>query len=356
MNSSTPSTGRFPRRRDDIATLRVGSSIILATESHQRPVVLDAVSGTIWEALDGTTPLAEVIEDVVAALGGDHAVRSNYVERLCEALAHDGLVDDPAVASRPVPRRLHPLVPADSCLGRRLSLGRVRSVQVRTPRGASLRFGSTISGLTAGMSKKLETVPLDDEPAEMIILRATASRSGRPRLQQMFDTVGNTLWAGRDLELAGSALRRTVTALTQLGAGPWLQAVAVASKDRAVVIHPALRDFVVEQARPILERESLRLVPTGLVGVDPVTGALVTPADGFRDEPPLEWNFGGVVALRDDDLLSRLCSLLYLAREWDQEHLDLVQQLSNAPIIPIEHVGSVDEVASQIIRACRSKN
>lgn len=345
---------RRPIRLTDVAIMRVDSSLVLASENCDRPVMLDAVSAEIWDSLDGHNSVGDIAEDLVAALGGAMSDRAPYVDWLCRALERDGLVDDPSATAHAIPRRLFPIIPPDSCLGKQLGLGRIKLVQVRTDDGSMLRFGSTIAKLSDDMSSHLDVVPLDDDPAETIVLRATLSPSGRPRLQQLFDTLGNPLWAGRDLAVAGSALRRTVSALLNVHQGPWLQGLTVGSADRAVIVHPALRDLVVDRARPILERNGMRIAPCGMVLVDPQSGSLVVPADSFTGDPSIRWQFAGIVMPRIGDALERAQALLHIARRWDQPHLDLIAALG--PPLEVDPEGTVMDVATCIARACLSSS
>ncbi len=341
---------RRPVRLMNVATMHVDSSLVLASESCDRPVMLDAVSAAIWDSLDGYSTVGDIADDLVAALGGRMSDRAPYVDWLCRALAQDGLVDDPGATANAIPRRLFPIIPPDSCLGKQLGLGRIKLVQVRANDGSMLRFGSTIGKLSDEMSSQLDVVPLDDVPIETIVLRATLSPSGRPRLQQLFDTLGNPLWAGRDIAVAGSALRRTVGALLDTHRGPWLQGLTIMSEDRAVIVHPALRDLVVDQARPILERNGMRIAPCGMVLVDPQSGSLVVPADSFTGESAIRCQFGGVVMPRFDDAVERARALLHIARRWDQPHLDLIATLG--PPIQVDPEGTAMDVATCIARAC----
>lgn len=345
---------RRPIRLADVAAMRVDSSLVLASENCDRPVTLDSVSATIWDSLDGHSSVGDIAEDLVAALGGAMPNRARYVDWLCRALCQDGLVDDPSATAHAVPRRLFPIIPPDSCLGKQLGLGRINLVQVRAGDGSMLRFGSTIAKLSDDMAAHLDVVPVDDNPVETIVLRATVSPSGRPRLQQLFDTLGNPLWAGRDIAAAGSAFRRTVGALLKLHQGPWLQGLTVGSVDRAVIVHPALRDVVVDQARPILERNGMRIAPCGMVLADPQSDSLVVPADPFTGDPPLRWKFGGIVMPRTGDPVEQARAILHVARRWDQPHLDLIAALG--PPLEVDPGGTAMDVATCIARACLSSS
>ena len=63
----------------NVATMHVDSSLVLASESCDRPVMLDAVSAAIWDSLDGYSTVGDIADDLVAALGGRMSDRAPYV-------------------------------------------------------------------------------------------------------------------------------------------------------------------------------------------------------------------------------------------------------------------------------------
>lgn len=350
---------RRPRRRHDVAELEVGDATVVATEAAGEPLVLDPVAAVLWRSFDGEVPLDALAEDVADALGAPLGTSRARIDAFVDELSAKGYLHDPP-PRRDAPRRrdLPRLDPA-SCLGRRLGLGRATQCQVRAA-DTDVRVAATLDDVLSDLARHLPVAEIDHEPLEAFILRAVPSPSGRPRLAQVFDELANPLWAGRDLDVAAEALGRTVAGRLACVEGTWVRGVAIDAGDATVLVHPALRDLVVDALRRPLEARGLALVPGGLLELlAPTRAVLPAHPDGTRPARPL--TVAAVLVPPSDGPAERLRTVAHLAHRWDQEHLEALAAVAEDDDLLLEVPpgstlgGLIDLVASRLATAAPAR-
>lgn len=186
--------GPAPMRHPAVVERRLGDDLLLGRDLTGRTVVLDPVSAALWSSLDGRVGVDDLVGDVVAALGGDVGQRAPEVKGLFETLGSLGFLDGqlpPGI----MPRRLTPPPDPDSCLGKRLGLERATILQVGTGESC-FRFGATIPDLVEETRCAFDAVEPGDGLAETFIARIVPVRGRVGRTQQLFDSLGNLLYAG----------------------------------------------------------------------------------------------------------------------------------------------------------------
>lgn len=77
-----------------VAWVAIGDEVVVYRVAHPASFVLNATAGLLWHCLDGTSRLADIVDDVADTFGADRA----EVEKDCVAvvntwLAH-GLVEE----------------------------------------------------------------------------------------------------------------------------------------------------------------------------------------------------------------------------------------------------------------------
>lgn len=353
----------LPRRRAEIAELAIGSHRIIGHDSIKGLVTLDPVTAIIWDSFDGVTLAAEVAVDVSEALEVDIDTAGRQVAWLRRALEGDGFLETCQTAS---PRRWFPPVPQDSCLGKRMGLGSAELHQITTTSRAwgarSLRIASTeavqLKAVLAAIdaTEGAELVPEDQDMSELIAYRATTGRSRR--LQQIFDTMGRSIYASRDEDRASAAFRRTVAGHLAArgvgGAAPagWIEGPAFVSSSGITLLHPSFHDLAVNRLRVGLAKRGVDLVPAGLLRLDHDRTASA-PDEIGQWGTWSTWPIHSVVLpFRDEDELDVMRRLLGLAWRWDQIHFDSIQRLSEeVPVTFVPSEGNIDELADEILSA-----
>lgn len=313
--------GPAPMRHPAVVERRLGDDLLLGRDLTGRTVVLDPVSAALWSSLDGRVGVDDLVGDVVAALGGDVGQRAPEVKGLFETLGSLGFLDGqlpPGI----MPRRLTPPPDPDSCLGKRLGLERATILQVGTGESC-FRFGATIPDLVEETRCAFDAVEPGDGLAETFIARIVPVRGRVGRTQQLFDSLGNLLYAGRDEHRCGEALRRTVSARSVLDdEGVWYEGAALLTDDGVVLLHPAIGHEAVGPLRRELQDRSVFFVPS--VFLELATSSVVRlPADLVRSEPAVDLPLLGAVVPHDPGAHSVERFVLAMARRWDDEHLDV---------------------------------
>lgn len=348
-----------------IAEAWIGEVLVLAHEGHVAPAVLDPIAATIWGFLDGRTPLGAIVEDLADAFGVDTETQWQRLCWLVRSLQADGFVAGSEDFGR-VPRSVHPRVDVDSCLGRRLGLVDAQQVQVQVQVGTDgarrFRLASTDHD---GLLQILDALPSDasvhqddDAAIETLVVRITVGR--RPRLQQLFDSLGNVAVATRDLEAARSAVDSAVAGLLLEARDSSVQFVAcpaLRSDAGVLLLHPALRKEVTGLLR----------APLAAVGVDMV-GSYILPlldAEGAGLEvmiPHLGDVIGGerlpvlgIASIAETDIATPRAAggLVHVLRRWNQAHLDLLPALVAAPRIDIPREASPELIVKRLAVAAR---
>lgn len=314
-----------PLQRPDVGQTTVEGTLILGGELHSRTVTLDPVSAVIWEMLDGTVNLLEIAGEVAAAVGGDLAERGQQVSSLVALLASAGFIDNLVPIDVLTPRRVFPIAPLPTLLGKRLGVGDLTVRQIRSADGSSFRCASTIPDVLDDLAAFLDVEELDERPLDTLVLHDTQS-SGSTSMLVLSDAMGNTMFTTRDRALGMEAFRRTAAARSSGPATAWIEAIAFQRGNRAVVVHPAFRESLVHLEQSVLDPLGVKLVPCGLLQMGP-DGQVRIAADPVAGSPPLAWDLAGVVAPQGQDRVRRFQVLVDIAGRWDRVHFDLLAAL-----------------------------
>lgn len=331
---------------------------LLCTERNRSIVTLDPVSSVLWDQFDGTAAWTVLADDLSAVTGRPVSDHVDEVSWLLRALAAGGFTEaDPGthhVSDDVVPRRLSPVVPATSCLGRRIGLGRMEVVLIPTADGSPIRVGATLADLLDPLVARYGTVtghPEDDPFLDTFYFRGSRSSAGHRRTQQIFDGSGAVLHAGRDLESAASAFRSTVASLVDDDGSPTVATAAVTDGRSTLLLHPRLRDLVTGPARQLVEFNGLSLVPACRFTIG--SGSLVVPADpdegAPRAYPLLAVAVPAVPAA--SDAVDRRRELLHLASRWDPAHVAMIERIDREETIHEVDMGvRIEEIVGQLVR------
>lgn len=326
-----------PSRRSDVAAVPVPMGGVIASEHAQRPALLDHVSWGLWQAMDGNHRMEDLAQDLAWATGIGIDAAGAQLGWLVRALAVDGFLDHPQPVAPVLPRRIHPDIPEASCLGRRLGLSRSQIVQLGDTQGSPFLAGCTLPEILDEVTGDLRLEPVEGLGKELLFLRATRPQRGLGRLQQLFDSMGNPMFVGRDLESATEAFGRTIRARQVVGDGIWSEGVSLERSGSALLVHPAFRDAVAGELRTDLGDLGITFIPSGLLRFDGVE-SVTAPAVDFLGIVARRWKVAAVMAPCSVSGGSVLCSVLALARRWDQVHLEHFGSLVRA--------GSVVECAT----------
>lgn len=84
---------RYVARSPDVAARRVGDELMVMSGRDSSLFSLNETAAVLWEAADGTTPLAGIVEREICSrfdVDRDEALRD--AEALAEELAHHGIL------------------------------------------------------------------------------------------------------------------------------------------------------------------------------------------------------------------------------------------------------------------------
>lgn len=340
-----------PRRNPHVAWLRVEDSAVLCTESNESPIILDPVSAELWEQFDGMVTIWALAEDLASIDTRPVDEHLDEVEWLVRALASDRFLEFPSFDTPTLPRRMVPEIPPDSCVGRRMGMGRMCSVDVEAPNGSVLRVGATVEGLAAEIGDRIGRVdpfPSDRAPDDALLLRATRSATGRSRTQFLMDGVGNVLSVTRDYHQALSGLARSAAAVLDPQARPWLSAMALTNGEVIAILHPRLRDIVTVRLRQLLAFNGVDIVPT--IAFFPAHEEIRTSADPLTGESGHRWPLVGVVVPESRSRVGLLRELCALAGRWDQDHLKMIDEIFRSGcVVEIDLAQPMEAIAAGLI-------
>jgi hypothetical protein len=330
----------------------LGDELLIASELTGRVVVLDPVSAVLWSSFDGMLTGEDLVEDLVVAVGGDPERCRGFVDDLVEGLRSAGFLDGPLPAGV-VPRRLHPPPDPDSCLGKRLGMERATIAQVGSGPDA-FRFGTTDPLLMDEVRAAVDAHEPDERPRETFMARICPSGRRVRRTQQLFDSLGNVLFAGRDADRCAEALRRTVSArLDSERRGVWSEGPALLVGERVVLLHPAIGHEAVGPLRRELGDRGVGFAPSAFLELTGPT-EVVLPADDIRSEQARVLQLAGVVVPEDPGDHSVERFVLAMARRLDDAHLAAFLGLARSgPIVEVPQGRPVMELIDTLVRAVR---
>ena len=100
-----PNEKRYIARATNIAARMIGGEMMIMSGLDSSLFSLNATASALWQAADGVTPLADIVEQrICAAFDVDHAVALHDAEELAEDLARHGILqvsDSPIEGATP---------------------------------------------------------------------------------------------------------------------------------------------------------------------------------------------------------------------------------------------------------------
>ena len=106
-----------PARAATAASVAVDEHLVVAHELGNQPLSLDPVAAAVWSSMDGHDSIAEIVEDLVDAVGGDPEAHRADVFNLVAALDRQRLLAGSGMPEGLVPRSFQPQLLASSCIG-----------------------------------------------------------------------------------------------------------------------------------------------------------------------------------------------------------------------------------------------
>lgn len=82
-----------PRVAADVRTRHYDDGIIAWSPASPRPTPLDGVGSVVFQILDGSGTVAELVDDIHEVVGVPEAVARSQLRHLLEQFAADGLLD-----------------------------------------------------------------------------------------------------------------------------------------------------------------------------------------------------------------------------------------------------------------------
>lgn len=336
-----------PRARRDICRVSARDGTVIGGAPVGRLLALDEVSTIVWDALDGTTTVAELAEDLAAATGASFEEHLEQISWLVKALRTDGFLEDSTL-----PESQHltgcPMLPPGSCRGKRIGIGRMIFAELEAD-GGRVAVGSTVP---APIDLLAEHLPVQrwltptTPPNAWYYLRVSPGYGQAARLQQLFGTEGDLLYAGFSVEEAVDACVRSVAGrLQSFASGGWLEGPALLADDAVVLVHPSMAGTVFHRIRPELEKTGITMVPSGVLEVD---GLSVRAAQLGTGSAPT-WPLRAVLlpAARTHTLAVRRMLDLFCLH--DQRSFDAACRIVHTiDTYDVDLVGRLDEIVRQV--------
>ena len=97
----TPTGSLRLRRRHDLAATSVGDELVVVDPVTRQPHLLNPTSSVVFEALDGSCTVDELVDDLADAFEAPHDVIEGDVLSLVEHLRYSGLLVDGTAAAVP---------------------------------------------------------------------------------------------------------------------------------------------------------------------------------------------------------------------------------------------------------------
>lgn len=329
-----------PARARTAASVEVDGLLILAHESGDRPLVLDPISAATWRSLDGHCSVAEIVEDLTDALGGDPAVHRVGLGNLLVELNAQQLLSSGFPADGLVPRSFRAPLDPSNCIGKQIGLGRSTYGQL-TVDGVTFAFGateaSTVNAILDRLPGTASFTDPDPDGGDSFILRETSGRTAR--VQQLLDGFGNIRWIGTDLAEAHRALAATVATLVSgPGSGnfPLVDGPILRTDAGAALLHPALRSTATSIMRSDLAANGVSFLPAAVArfrraGKDGDRPMLELPVLEHGDPPELIPLNGLVLPGPVSALVDAVVAAAHVIHTWDDAGLaaalDLVERL-----------------------------
>lgn len=339
----------FPRLRPSSPCVEVDGCLIIGSEESGGLATLDPVSSIVARSLDGRTPTNEIAADVAAALklGVGHA--RAQVDQLVLALGTRGHLVGVSPKRRS-PRLEYLPIPADSCLGRRMALGRCSLMQFEGTK-PHFRAASTLPEVLAGLGRVLDgRAVLEPGFIETVTLRATVGRRAS-RTQQIFDAHGNLSYRGTSLDDAVDTFERTVVGRFDIAeGGVWVEGPVLVRDGSAVLLHPRLHECVVLDRSAEVAAAGCEIAHSLRNRIDGTR--LVVPDNRVAGSPGTAYPIVAAMVPGPTAPPFVARQLLYLAARWNQEHFDQIAFLAQSlRIVAADNWGTADQWTEWIASA-----
>lgn len=329
-------TGTRFTRTPGTGALTLGAGVLLANEQAADPVLLDPIEAEVWHWLDGDTTVGDLVDDLTTVLGATRTTIEDHVAHLLWRLATGGClarIELPAAEAR----RVLGTVEADSCVGKRMGLGRATRLQLVRGDRALVRIGSTdpalLDRLVAALPDDVHPEPFSGRDLPFFMARLSEGRT--PRMQQVFDALGDPVVCTFDPAEAKAALDRAVVAALALDAseGVWVDAPALCDGSAVVLLPPGARPGVTGPLRRALHSAGIDFVPTTHLRIDLAAGAparVVAPAGRLPGTPELSWPVAAAVVGTGTSEAEVARDVAHLVAKWDDRHLAAAAALAGA--------------------------
>lgn len=351
-----------PQVNPSVASVQIGDEHVIAHEGCVRPRLLAPIDGVLWQSFDGSTTVGDLTDDLVAATGESRQYCLERVSTLTASLIEDGfLLNDDGHAVSIRPRRLDLPLDPQSCVGRRIGLGRMTTIDVELDGRRAFRLGASDHGV---MDELIAALPsgtaVEPDPTiwlRTLWLRVTVGRTRR--LQQLFDTVGDLLYASHSADEGVEALGRSVAALKSINSADarpavWINSPAIRCGDGAILAHPGLHRFLTGELRQRILFSSSGFIPSAMVEVR-------AKANGYEAVLPASLTGSGPTALPVISILvpqgppsssgDAVRRLAHLAQRWDPAHLAAIPKLANHPSVQfLPADATIDDLARIVAR------
>ena len=326
MADNVPDPHLHPVVADGLATAHVDGGVVIANRVLREPLRLSPFEATLLDLMDGTASVADLADDVAAVLElADDAALHN-VQQLVSTLGRWGMLKN--VPTSEQPHIEHPPFDPTTCLGKRLGYGRATVITVADEQGTGrFRIASTDAALLEPLRD--HAVEGGEETMETLALRITHSPTGLPRLQALYNSLGDPMFADRDLDRVTEAFYRTADSLISAPPRPRLNGPLLVIGNRAILVHPSLRTTIGLHLRTRLAEAGVSIAPAGLARVVDGT-SIELPSDRWHDRPAVPLELIGVVTPTEPELRSHLLALLLDSfPTWDQSSLTAAEHLSS---------------------------
>lgn len=330
MAEEAPDPQLRPVVADDLAIAHVDGGVVIANRLLREPLRLSPFEAALLDLMDGSASIVDLTGDVTAVLELDDDAALHHVQQLVSTLAQWGMLTN--VPTSEQPHIEHPPFDPTTCLGKRLGYGRATVITVADEPGTGrFRIASTDATLLDPLRDHVvaDRDEQRDEPMETIALRVTRSPTGLPRLQGVYNSLGDPMFAERDLDRVTEAFYRTVDGLITAPTQPRLNGPFLVVGDRAILVHPSLRTTIGLHLRARLADVGVSIAPSGLARA--VDGATIElPSDRWHDRTTVRLELIGVVTPTEPELRSHLLALLLDSfPTWDQGSLSAAEHLSS---------------------------
>lgn len=355
---------RGARFNPSVAAVDLGEYKLVAHDGFFRPMILGPLERAVWAELSGSVDLDDLddLDDLAIDLAeatGEGGSSTAWLDRFLRDLIDSGFVLDLERPQIGRPRRLDLPIDPSSCAGRRMGLGRANLVEVSVAGVPPFRIGATDRALVEEVVEALPDGSTHNPDSEQwlrtIVLRVT--RGKRARLQQLFDTIGDPIFATMSLDRAAESLFRSVGGMLDAGgldasSRVWVDTPALVDDRGAILVHPGLHRFLMDHVRSDILASTAEYIPSALIEL------VRTPA-GYEVRVPQ--------ALVGDDSyavpVTRVIipeglprsfpaaveRVVHLAHRWDEAHLNaMVELAANGPITYLAKDAAVPDLLEQL--------